>query len=209
RRGWEQPRQTERQLDTYRVNLGLEGVLNFGEKQWDWDIGFLSNRNHSVQQGRGDFYTPNMALALGPSFFNPATGRVECGTPGDPLDYGSGAGQCIPGNPLLPYGEEGEGSLGNPELQAFLLPYYTDRGVTRTTDYTANLAGTLFTLPAGDVGMAVGIEHRRESGKFVPDASKQLGATTDLGATTTLGSYDLNEAYIELDIPLLADLPGA
>ena len=209
RRGWEQPRQTERQLDTYRVNLGLEGMFQIGERQWDWDVGFLSNRNHSVQQGRGDFYTPNMRQALGASFFNPATGRVECGTADAPIAYGSGAGQCMPWNPLLPYGEPGDGSLGNPDLQAFLLPYYTDRGVTRTTDYTANLAGTLFTLPAGDVGVAVGVEHRREFGKFVPDASKQLGATTDLGATTTAGSYDLSEAYIELDIPLLSDMPFA
>jgi iron complex outermembrane receptor protein len=213
RRGWEQPRRTERQLDTYRLTLGLEGMLEFGDKQWDWDVGFLSNRNHSVQQSRGDFYTPNMRQALGASFFNPETGRVECGSLAgvgttNP-DYGSGAGQCIPWNPLLPFGEAGEGSLGNPELQAFLLPYYTDRGVTRTTDYTANLAGTLFSLPAGEVGLAVGVEHRREYGKFVPDASKQLGATTDLGATTTLGSYDLSEAYVELDIPLLSDMPFA
>jgi iron complex outermembrane receptor protein len=209
RRGWEQPRQTERQLDTYRVTLGLEGVLEFGDKQWDWDVGFLSNRNHSIQQGRGDFYTPNMQQALGASFFNEETGRVECGTADAPITYGAGAGQCIPWNPLLPFGEPGQGSLSDPALQAFLLPYYTDRGVTRTTDYTANMAGTLFSLPAGDVGLAFGVEHRREYGKFVPDASKQLGATTDLGATTTLGSYDLNEAYVELDVPLLSDMPFA
>ena len=209
RRGWEVPRAGERQLDTYRVTLGLEGVLNFGEKQWDWDVGFLSNRNKSVQDSRGDFSTLAMAQALGASFFNPATGRVECGTAAAPIAYGSGAGQCIPWNPLLPFGEPGDGSLGNEELQKFLLPTYHDVGETETTDFTANLAGTLFSLPAGDVGLAVGIEHRRESGKFVPDAFKQTGNTTDLGATTTDGSYSLNEAYIELDVPLLADLPGA
>ncbi len=210
RRTWEQPRQTERQLDTYRVTMGFEGMLEFGDKQWDWDVGFLSNRNHSTQQGRGDHYVPNLQNALGASFFNPATGRVECGTPDNPTPYGSGAGQCIPFNPFIPFGEPGEGSLSaSPELQKYLFPYYTDVGDTRTTDYTANLAGTLFSLPAGDVGLAVGVEHRREYGKFVPDASKQNGQTTDLGATTTEGGYDLSEAYIEVDIPLLADVPFA
>jgi iron complex outermembrane receptor protein len=55
----------------------------------------------------------------------------------------------------------------------------------------------------------VGIEHRKEEGRFVPDAVNQNGQSTGLPATTTAGAYDLDEAYAELEIPVLADVPFA
>lgn len=211
RRTWEVPRQTRSELDTLRVDLGLEGVLDFADKPWDWNVGFLSLRSDSNKYDTGNLFAPSVELALGPSYFNEATGRVECGSAAAPIAYGSsfGAGQCIPWNPLLPAGQEGQGSLSDPALQAFLFPEYHDIGRTETTIYSANLAGPLFTLPAGDLSMAVGLEHRKESGIFVPDAAIQAGLTSNLLAATTQGSYDVSEAYAEFDIPVLADAPFA
>ena len=212
RRFWEVPRTTRNDLDTIRVTLGLEGTLNFGEDhQWNWDVGFLSNENTNTKDSHGDGYLPALQSALGASYLNTATGRVECGSAANPITYGSnfGNGECIPFNPFVPFGEAGQGSLGDAGLQAFLFPEYHDHGKTKTTDYTANLAGTLFGLPAGEVGLAVGVEHRREEGRFVPDAVNQTGQNTGLPATTTAGSYDLDEAYAELEIPVLADMPFA
>lgn len=211
RRLWEVPRRTRSDLDTLRVNLGLEGVLNFGDKVWDWDVSYLSNRNTLNKYARGDANTLATARAMGPSFFNTTTGRVECGTPTNPLPYGSnyGNGECIPFNPFLPYGQAGQGSLANPALQAFLFPEYHDAGLTTTTIYSANMGGSLFTLPAGDLGIAFGVEHREEDGRFVPDAFAQTGQSTGLPATTTEGAYSLNEAYVELEIPVLADVAFA
>jgi iron complex outermembrane receptor protein len=211
RRFWEVPRTTRSELDTLRVTLGLEGAFDIGEHQWNWDVGFLSNENTINKYGHGDGYVPALQAALGPSYLNAATGRVECGSAATPIAYGSsfGDGQCIPFNPFLPFGQAGQGSLGNADLQTFLFPEYHDTGKTKTTDYTANLAGTLFTLPAGDVGVAFGVEHRNEQGRFVPDAVNQTGQSTGLPAKTTAGSYSLDEAYVELDIPLLSDVPFA
>ena len=149
---------------------------------------------------------------MGASFFNPATGRVECGTAANPIPYGSnfGPGECIPFNPFLPFGDDtGQGSLADPALQAFVFPEFHDSGRTETTIYSANLAGTVAELPAGDFGMAVGIEHRKEDGRFVPDAFAQAACTPACRRPTTAGAYDLNEVYIELDIPVLADLAFA
>jgi len=67
----------------------------------------------------------------------------------------------------------------------------------------------MFTLPAGDVGIAVGVEHREEEGFFSPDALAQTGISTDLAAGPTQGGYSLDEAYVELLVPLLSDLPFA
>ncbi|HVI58787.1 MAG TPA: TonB-dependent receptor, partial [Luteimonas sp.] len=213
RRFWEVPRTTKSDLETMRVTLGLEGTLNFGEDhQWNWDVGFLSNENTNTKVGHGDAYTPALQAGMGASFFNAATGRVECGTAANPITYGTnfGNGECIPFNPLMPFGQVGDGGLtDNAALQTFLFPEYHDHGKTKTTDYTANIAGTLFSLPAGEVGLAVGVEHRREEGRFVPDAVNQSGQSTGLPATTTAGQYDLDEAYAELEIPVLADMPFA
>ena len=207
RRFWEVPRTTQNELETLRVSLGLEGVLNFGDKQWDWDVGFLSNENTNNKTAHGDAYVPNLQAALGPSYLNTATGRVECGSAANPIAYGSDAssGQCIPFSPFLPYGQAGQGSLSDPALQAFLFPEYHDHGETKTTIYNANIAGSLFSLPAGDLSLAVGVEHRREDGRFVPDAITQAGQSTGNSAQITAGSYSLDEAYAEVEIPVLAD----
>ena len=112
-------------------------------------------------------------------------------------------------NPLLPYGVAGSGSLSNADVQAFLFPFYHDRGLTESTTYFANLSGTVVELPAGDLGVAVGYEHRNEQGRFVPDAFNQAGLSTGLPATTTAGGYKLDEVYVELAVPLLREVPFA
>lgn len=204
RRLWEVPRTTKSDLETYRFAGGLSGFFDIGGKTWDWDVGALLNRNNVTKTGHGDMSLIASRQALGPSFIN-ADGVAQCGTAADPI----GLDACRPWNPLLPYGVSGQGSLADPDLQKFLFPYFTDTGITRTTSYTANLSGSLFELPAGDLGIAVGYEHRREQGRFVPDAFAQSGESTGLAATTTEGSYNLDEFYLELNIPVLADVAFA
>jgi iron complex outermembrane receptor protein len=209
RRGWEVPRTTDNRLTTYRISGGLEGTFDIGEHTWNWDVGGFVNKNDLLKVSHGDFSLIATSNALGPSFLDPATGLVTCGTPDNPLPYGSAPGSCIPWNPLLPYGQAGDGALSNPILQQYLFPYYHDRGETQTTDYTANITGGVFTLPAGELAIAAGYEHRREEGNFIPDAFSQAGLSTNLSSGPTGGSYDVDEYYIEVDIPLLKDVPFA
>ncbi len=207
RRLWEVPRTTESGLKTLRFAPTISGFFEIGDKTWDWDVGALWNRNDSEKRAHGDASLLATEQALGPSFIN-ADGIAQCGVQGSPLTE-IPLSSCRPWNPLLPYGVAGQGSLSDPELQKFLFPWYTDTGRTKTTSYTANLSGSIVTLPAGDLGLAVGVEHREESGRFVPDAFNQAGASTGLAATTTEGEYELDEVYLELNIPLLSDLPFA
>ncbi|MFC3814740.1 TonB-dependent receptor plug domain-containing protein [Lysobacter sp. GCM10012299] len=202
RRLWEVPRTTKSDLETYRFAGGFNGFFELGGRGWDWDVGALLNRNTTTKTAHGDASLLATEQALGPSFID-ANGVAQCGTAAKPI-----AG-CVPWNPLLPYGVAGQGSLANPELQTFLFPQYTDTGLTRTTSYTANISGGLFDLPAGEVGLAVGVEHRQEEGRFVPDAFAQSGNSTGLAATTTAGEYSLDEVYAELNVPLLSDVAFA
>lgn len=204
RRLWEVPRTTKSELETYRFAGTLEGNFEIGGRQWNWDVGALWNRNTLTKTGHGDASLIATRQALGASFIN-ADGVAQCGTAANPIPLTA----CRPWNPLLPYGVDGQGSLADAALQRFLFPYYTDTGLTRTTSYTANLSGGLFDLPAGEVGLAIGVEHRKEEGRFTPDAFSQSGESTGLGGSTTQGSYKLDEVYLELNVPILADLPGA
>ncbi|MDH5824751.1 TonB-dependent receptor [Luteimonas sp. RD2P54] len=210
RRLWERPRITENELKTYRVTAGLQGAFEIGERFWDWDVGGSWNRNEMLKNGRGDASLVAARAALGPSFIN-EDGVAQCGTVDDPIALGTnyGADECTPWNPLQPYGANGPNGLEDPNVQAFLFPEYHDTGLTESTIYTANLSGTLFTLPAGDLGVAVGYEHRKEEGRFVPDAFNQAALSTGLPATTTAGQYSLDEMYLELNVPLLSGVAGA
>ncbi|HHA2858812.1 MULTISPECIES: TonB-dependent receptor [Stenotrophomonas] len=203
RRLWEVPRTTDSQLKTLRFAPTLTGFFELGGKTFDWDVGALWNRNESIKSNRGDMSLIGARQALGPSFID-AGGVARCGTAANPI-----LGDCRPWNPLLPYGVDGQGSLANQELQDFLFPVFTTRGVTKTTSFTANLSGSIVTLPAGDLGFALGVEHRKEEGSYVPDAFAQSGQSTGLGQKPTRGEYDLNEVYLELNVPLLADMAFA
>ncbi len=210
RRGWEVPRVTRSDLSTYRFSGTFEGSFEIAGRSWNWDVGGFVNTNDLLKNSHGDYSLPAVALATGASFFNPLTHRVECGTPNAPIQYGSGPGQCVPWNPFYPAGTTAPDSLtGNPTLQTFLFPYYHDSGRTKTVDYSANLTGAVLTLPAGDLSIATGYEHRQESGRFEPDASKQGGLSTDLAGTMTKGRYSVDEYYLEVDVPVLKDVPFA
>ncbi|MGY0559984.1 TonB-dependent receptor [Luteimonas sp. A277] len=202
RRLWEVPRTTRSELDTMRFVGSLEGYFDVNDRPWDWTVSYAYNKNDLTKTARGDASLLATAPALGPSFFDDA-GVARCGAPGAVIDG------CVPWNPLLPYGVPGQGSLANANLQEFLFPLYTDSGETKTKIFSANLTGGLFALPGGDLAFAVGVERREESGEFVPDAFAQSGNHTGLAAQTTRGEYEVDEAYLEFNIPLLRDVPFA
>ncbi|MGO4222539.1 TonB-dependent receptor plug domain-containing protein [Lysobacter sp. TAF61] len=208
RRGWDVPREVNNSLTTFRFTGAFSGSFQTGEHFWDWDVGYLYNQNEGKQISTGNLNTAAVAKAVGPSFLN-AQGVVQCGTAADPIPLGFGPGACTPWNPMVPAGVTGQGGLADPGVQAFLYLPGQALSETETKSYFANISGTLFTLPAGDVGVAVGYEYRSESGYFSPDALAQTGISTDLASGPTSGGYSLDEVYAELSIPLLADLPFA
>ncbi|WP_181109149.1 TonB-dependent receptor plug domain-containing protein [Xanthomonas arboricola] len=202
RRTWEVPRQTRSELSTFRFGAGLEGSFQFGENYWDWDVSYVYNRNKGTKTGTGNLFVPNVRNAVGPSFVD-AGGVARCGTAVAPI---SG---CTPWNPLLPYGQAGAGSLADPAVQAYLFLPAHDTSLTTTKVYSANIGGSLFTLPAGDLAMAVGVEHREEDAEYNPDALLQSGLSTDLAGASTKGGYKLDEVYLELNVPILSEVPFA
>ena len=82
-------------------------------------------------------------------------------------------------------------------------------------NFQANLSGALFhyrSLFSGTdlpVSFAAGYEFRRETSKAVPDIQSQQGTGFGNVSAYTAGHYHTNEAYAELNVPLIADVPFA
>jgi iron complex outermembrane receptor protein len=202
RRTWEVPRVTTSDLTTYRFSGTFEGSFDWADRIFDWDVSYLKNSNKLQQSTIGNLNVANVRAAVGPSFLN-AQGQVQCGTAAAPIALSS----CVPWNPFLPFGTVGQGGLtDNTALRNYLFQEEHAVGETETTVISANLAGTLFALPAGDVGFAIGYENRKEEGKFVPDALSVTGGSTNLAAGPTRGGYSVDELYAEFQVPLLADM---
>jgi hypothetical protein len=152
----------------------------------------------------GNFYIPGIKAAVGPSFLN-AQGVVQCGTAAAPIALSS----CTPWNPFAGFGTGAvANSLDDPNVIKQLFKEEHAVGLSKTHNYFANLSGSLFTLPAGDLGFALGYEYRKEQGGFTPDAIAQSGDSTNLASGPTYGTYTVDEFYLELNVPILADLPG-
>ncbi|WP_115572828.1 TonB-dependent receptor plug domain-containing protein [Xanthomonas campestris] len=204
RRTWEVPRVSNSDLTTFRFTGAFEGSFEIKDRFFDWDVSYLRNSNRLTQNAFGNLNLTNTRQAVGPSFLNPTTGQVSCGVPGTVVIG------CVPFNPFLPFGVEGAGALTNNEaLRNYLFQEEHSTGRTDTTVFSANLSGSIVTLPAGDLGFAIGYENRKEEGSFSPDALAQTGASTNLSAGPTGGSYSVDEVYAELQVPILADLPFA
>lgn len=89
-------------------------------------------------------------------------------------------------------------------MQGYL---YTEQntGGSQMLMFSGSLAGELFELPAGYLGFAAGVEHRSEKAWYIPDSLTAQGLANDPKVEPTEGRYDVNEAFVELAIPVLAD----
>ncbi len=205
RRGWEVPRTTDTTVSQWRFTAALEGSFDIGERYFDWDAGYMFSETDTSIINNGNFYIPGIKAAVGPSFLN-AQGVVQCGTAAAPIALSS----CTPWNPFAGFGTGAvANSLDDPNVIKQLFKEEHAVGLSKTHNYFANLSGSLFTLPAGDLGFALGYEYRKEQGGFTPDAIAQSGDSTNLASGPTYGTYTVDEFYLELNVPILADLPGA
>ena len=112
---------------------------------------------------------------------------------------------CVPLNLFGP-----PGSI-TPAMLAYIDAFENNRTRGDSRSFDAHISSNdLVTLPAGPLGFAAGIEHRRESGADLLDPLESSGntkATASLRSTS--GAYSVTELYVELDAPLLADRPFA
>jgi outer membrane receptor protein involved in Fe transport len=185
-----------------QINAGVRGDLDLFGQDWTWDVGY--NYGH-VSRATITLGLPDQSAlmaGLGPSFLNTATGQVECGPAAAPIE------NCTPWDPFNMY---------NPATQAMVAaaaaPSLTDRYyITRT--YHADISGGLFALPAGTVQLAGGVSYNKQYTNNVVGPSllieEQPPYSCPLGSQCNAhlqGGYNVKEAYAEVFIPILKDVP--
>jgi len=176
------PRIFNQDVDTWYISAGFDGSFQLGDRTLYWDVSGIWSENDAKQTKLNQFNARSINVAMG----DPAICAV---TPG-----------CVPLNIV------GEGSMTQ-EMLDFVTYTGVDTSKQKLTDYTANLTGDLFDLPAGALGFAIGYERREERGQFVPDPVVAAGETADVPTTPTSGGYDVDELYGEVVVPIVKDAP--
>ena len=194
------PRKINVEDYSYRFLTGLRGYY----QDWDWDTAVLYSKAHTL----------DTANRVNTTLFQQAVNSTDQSTAYNLFNGGSLTSPNI--------GDD----TGNDQdvIDSFMFNIERE-SETELALYDFKLSRPdIFALPAGDVGMAVGVEYRYES--FSDARSDALNGTdsfidivtgnasalasTVLGSSPTpdsSGSRNVFSTYVEFAVPLLADLP--
>jgi iron complex outermembrane receptor protein len=191
-----QLRQFNQDVDTFYFGGGFDGAFDMFDRTFSWDVNYIYTDNERNDLNYGQFDLNRLAAGLGPSFRD-ASGTPRCGTPTAPI-----AG-CVPINIF-------GGPSGFTQQMANYASFTEQSAFYKEMiNYTANITGDLFELPAGPLSFAAGYEYRREEGYDQPDALTASGASTGNIRQPTAGGFSLDEVYAEFNIPILKDVAFA
>ncbi|MEX0709219.1 MAG: TonB-dependent receptor [Woeseia sp.] len=212
-------------VEQTRIVAGVRGdipALSFGSlENWSFDVAAVWARSDGVSSRPG-IRNDLMLASLSTSAVD-GTGNVVCGddadgdgTPdgvfSDPARTTIPSGTaCVPLNLFAPslYANV-VGDFATQAERDYVFDSRDFSTIYEQAIYSAFITGDVFEMPAGPVSAGLGIEHRIDEIKSIPDevAAQGLlfGFFSDQGA---VGQKDTSEAYGELEFPLLVDVPLA
>jgi iron complex outermembrane receptor protein len=175
------PRLYRQEVKTWYASAGLEGTFDVATRPWSWDVNVAFSRSRAEQSNTGSYNIRRINEALG-----------------DPAACAAIAG-CVP---LNLFG--GAGTI-TPEMLAFIQPVVRDESENKLSLFSANLTGDLFEMWAGPLSFAAGYEYRKYEGSYTPDPITIAGEYNGVPSGATSGDYDVNELYVEFNVPLMRD----
>ena len=182
------PRIFNQSVDTWYLSGRVDGEFTVGDREVYWDIGGAWSQNQASQLKHGAANSAKLKQALGP--------LALCTAP------------CVPLNIFGGQGANGQGTITQDMLD-FVTFVQHDVSDQKLVDITLNVSSTIADLPAGPLGFAAGYEHREEDGTFNPDPIVVAGESAGIPSLPTSGGFDVDEFYLEVNVPILADVSGA
>jgi outer membrane receptor protein involved in Fe transport len=197
--------------ETYRIVGGVRGDFND-----DWNYEISANYGEFKERNliQGNVNTQRYLLSLDST--RNAAGQVVCRAQVDPRYAGGDAGSnpaqlaadiaaCVPINPF------GDGSVSQ-AARDYLTVASRAQGKITQFDATGFVSGDfsqLFSFPGGPIAFVVGGEYRRETNKYDLDDFTQAGYAfyNAIPALNPPTAFEVKEAFGELRVPLLKDLP--
>ncbi|MBM0105371.1 TonB-dependent receptor [Steroidobacter sp. S1-65] len=203
--------------DTMRFVTGVNG--SFADR-YNYEVSYTYGQSEIDALALNNRYNDRFLAAID-VVTDPSTGQPTCRSNLDPtalpyqpfhgFDF-SGPLSFTPGansgcRPLNIYGE----GVADPAALAWIM--LNNEASSRVTQnvFNAFVSGPVpgITLPAGDIDAVVGVEWRREGSRSVPPMEDQMGLTFGNVILPTDGTFNVKEAFAELRVPILADLPFA
>ncbi|MDN3646085.1 TonB-dependent receptor [Pontixanthobacter aestiaquae] len=192
------PRQGSTARDTFRFVVGLDGTVF--DDRFRWDVSYNYGTTTENQRSSGQINTVNARFAL--DAIQDVNDLDGDGSTTDAIcsDANARLQGCVPFNVF------GVGAIDAQQLA------YLNAETSFQTDITqqvvqGNISGSLFELPAGPVGIAAGVEYRKESSVEDLDALTNAGLNAGNAIGDTQGQFDVLEGYLEVKVPILADTP--
>lgn len=173
------PRRADFETDQVEVVLGAEGELAAG---WRFDVHASVGRVERDEVQPGTFLASRLTQALSA----PDGGQSLCSGGFDLFGAGGLSQSCVD----------------------FIS--YTPQTDTRLQQFVGegSLTGDLFTLPAGDVGVAFGASFRRDTYELEADPEGARGNAVGFRADQAIDAAEsITEVFGEIAVPLLKDLP--
>ncbi|TCP83601.1 TonB-dependent receptor-like protein [Sphingomonas sp. PP-CE-1A-559] len=197
--------------ETYRIVGGVRGDFND-----DWHYELSANYGEFKEKNliQGNINTQRYLLSVDST--RNAAGQVVCRSQVDPRYAGSDVGgnpaqlaadiaACVPINPF------GDGSVSQAARDYLTVASRAQGKITQfdATGFVSGDLSQLFSLPGGPIASVVGGEYRRETNYYDLDDFTQAGYAF-YNAIPTLNpptAFAVKEAFGELRVPLLKDLP--
>ena len=187
--------------DFYRLVVGLEGKVL--DDRFSWDISYNYGQTAEQQTSNGQPNVPNFRDALAAITENAGTGDLNGnGVIGDIVCASAQARDqgCVPIDIF------GLNTISGAAADYVRAEQTLQTRITQQV-WSANVSGSVLELPAGDLGVAVGLEYRKETSRENNDALTNAGLNAGNALPDTEGSFNVKEAYAEVNIPILRDQP--
>ncbi|MEM8815121.1 MAG: TonB-dependent receptor [Pseudomonadota bacterium] len=167
---------------------GLVGLEHEFENGWMLSGYYSYGRTDSDISANGQINVERAALALDVEQL--ADGTVRC------RNHLARLQGCGPVNPV------GVGSIDAAQVAYLQLPSVRKSLVEQEVVNLTVSGDTGLELPGGSVAVAFGTEYREERGTDTPGDSVQQGITAGNAALGTAGSFDVLEAFAEVQLPV-------
>jgi len=208
------------EVEQIRFVGGIKGdlpMIDFGSvRNWNFDVAYSYTESEGVSSRPG-INERNLELALGwysasetPCESNLAINPLT-GEPVPNIDAAT-LSNCVPVDLFAPSLFENiiDNELATQAERDFLFDTRDFETIYEQSFITAIVSGDLFELPYGTVSAAFGYEYRNDRIDSIPNAvardGQLFGFFRDLGA---IGEKDTEEYFAELEVPILANVPGA
>ena len=183
--------ESSQSVDFTRAVVGLRGKLPFAN--WEYDV----VATHSQSKGEYTFQSFLTNRLARSQLVTASGGGFACTDP---------SGGCVAA-PALTTAVIG-GQLPKAWVDYVFQPV-TGISKYKETTAAASATGKLFDLPYGKLKGALGVEVRKSNIDDTPSPDAQIGNLFNLTSSTpTRGKDKVVDTFAELDIPLLANLPG-